>query len=1472
MAGLVAFLLLLIQALFTQLLFKVAAGIAVTERQFLAFRVNQSGTGSGVAPGNSEGNRTIVIGALVSKGTTELDTSTVTIAAYGQFLAWLTSERQPPGLYVNGESFDVELVVIDDEGDKAELAMAHLTDVIGARFVLGLGSGDPAKSAEVARSRGAVVVTPSQTDSSAFKIPPTVFSMSIQFEFYADAFVQVVRDATLLEEGRISVNSVGYFREMNDFGKSLSKVVVESFASFDPSGGLTIFGRDLDVDASNDDMHTAVKWMKARSPDVVVGALLTSPCTRLLRVFQEERMYSKIVIMPTCLLDDYYLDIVGDAVYFVLGTGPARRGQAVSRSTGWTAVDLDRRMRSSTTSTVHWSAVLAARYFATIETLVLAIEKVGTQPSEVAAALATMDDYGMLGRIAFQEQGQLQGEVGFWQHRPDFRLQGQRAPFTANSSCGLVLPMPLWEDYPCLNPGDMPGNVGFSGNNSDNLQCTNCSKGRVGLLRDLPEGGDSTCRPSIPKLYCEDCPAGQEGPRAAGRCSNCTAGRFSDEPGVASCSPCIQGLFQASEGQSTCGLCTPGKFMRSIDSSACDPCVPVGGTVRYQSRYGSERCDPCPRGAQCLIKDNSSLYLDYVSAPGFYLMSNVIDATSPLGKLYRCPHEEGKVCLGGNLCLEGNEGPLCGKCSKGFARQHYMEKCEACKGKQGYLVLNALILGLAGVLYTGMSAFFNPLRFTQTFLVLFMQLFSYCSIMVVCLEALKIKVTSDSMAEDLLAPIFVLMAVQAPQNADLAADCLAQQLFPTIATFKVYVVVGFLLVPAAAVVDALLFYVARRLVLAYCRYTLQAKYLVTLVIAHTFLLHTRIMRLFLMSFDCTRQDTNRLLWSTDIECFTDDHRWWMMVVVAGYILVLCGIPAIFFLGLKKLRDGSEIHDEGVVAMLGFLYTGFRSECYFYECLLMLRKLAYGVISKVATLLGASPVATPILRSISLLVTTVLSLLMHYLLRPHDCRAYFLFRTTETALLVAVLMTILVNLWRVTSRPAFSYSSDDVDVSLDPQHIMFILELVVLFVVNGHYLFLTARGMLRPLLLNDSSFISMYDQRVVLVEGGLVLGTLRGSSKKLLAKTIHMLVNHHIVTYETFRYDRFAITMKHVFAMAFYWSEMHRLYPFKTYSEHQVILREMAEMEESSGAEYHEAVGPYAASRLQLVNLAKGITMGQKIVANLYSDISKWDDQYVFMISGNGTSVDAIYSEMVALLHAMRKSTIEFLREASGEVSGMDSEKPLSVEVEHPMRCFSTKVSQELDEGLLPLPGSARARRISRELRPASNEIGEFTDADVDQVIVECEAMHFKLRKAVQECRLAEMEAIKEKLELLHPHSSGRDSQDESCGSASKAKMEPAPQPFAEPLAEPFAEPATEPTAKFSGEHSSEPAAEPTEAVASAVESADGPVHLPVASNELREELRSKLQEAEAECSRLAEVLRQHEDKAKALQAEIEAEP
>jgi hypothetical protein len=154
------------------------------------------------------------------------------------------------------------------------------------------------------------------------------------------------------------------------------------------------------------------------------------------------------------------------------------------------------------------------------------------------------------------------------------------------------------------------------------------------------------------------------------------------------------------------------------------------------------------------------------------------------------------------------------------------------------------------------------------------------------------------------------------------------------------------------------------------------EWVATLVVLF-FLIHPNILRSNFSYFSCTEIETGEF-WlneNLDIRCFDSKHNSFALVVVLP-VLVIWGllVPLLVLLYLsRRRRDLSEINTK---LRFGFLYNGFKQSKFYWEFVIMSRKI---VIICIVVFIGNQ--STPV-QALTLVLLLLNFLVIQYLTRPY----------------------------------------------------------------------------------------------------------------------------------------------------------------------------------------------------------------------------------------------------------------------------------------------------------------------------------------------------------------------------------------------------------------------------------------------------------------------------------------------------------
>jgi hypothetical protein len=539
-----------------------------------------------------------------------------------------------------------------------------------------------------------------------------------------------------------------------------------------------------------------------------------------------------------------------------------------------------------------------------------------------------------------------------------------------------------------------PCAVGTYTNKNGSTECYSCPTGAfakfVGSQSCVacPAG---TYTDSVRSTDCKQCAAGEYNPftnRSA--CTECMAGSFSGTPGSTSCLPCPPGYYTSSSGGSKCSACGSGTFNNQYNQSTCVTCADNSSPNRnlteclcdpgyYQYDFevaegtnGIYRplCKECSEGMDC-----NAIGLTWATVlplKGYMPMIN----TNPENlAMIECINE---ACAGGTTgCQTGYTGILCAECDTGLgATAGHL--CETCKETS----VNALrLLGVLGIavvstvfmIYSTITTAEAAKSDMSTILKIGMSFLQFNSL------ALQMPYQYPPIVDTFLA---VQEKPATVANGILSVDCFVKD-NPAITVAPLYVKsVAYLLLPFIVCLccsATFIGYKCKRSThhdvdnyLANPQYKRTRKNLkilskvdlppdskaaiyvrawnnyVTAVIITLFMVHPSIVTQTFAMLNCKTlgagSDDNFLVEDMSQRCWTSKHvQWVLFVAVPMLIFYVFGMPLFVLYRLYKNRTeltktNFAAINRNVVQRYHFLFKGYEPEFYYWEIVIMIRKV------------------------------------------------------------------------------------------------------------------------------------------------------------------------------------------------------------------------------------------------------------------------------------------------------------------------------------------------------------------------------------------------------------------------------------------------------------------------------------------------------------------------------------------------------
>jgi hypothetical protein len=396
----------------------------------------------------------------------------------------------------------------------------------------------------------------------------------------------------------------------------------------------------------------------------------------------------------------------------------------------------------------------------------------------------------------------------------------------------------------------------------------------------------------------------------------------------------------------------------SIEGLGCVSCP--SGTYSLDP---SEACKECPDEATCyggnLMVPKAEYWRFSRTSANFY---KCLNPPACLGSPFIVPALTG-------VCARGYQGNLCHSCESGFSRGS-LNTCAECPD-QATNALRLIGLSLAvclacGVLvWSSLRTVYKPQSLQAVYLKIFA---GYLQLITLTTQL------------DLDWPRFVknYFEVQEYQTSIekqvFSVDCyLAARQDSTDTSYfdklLILTLVPVLLGTAACAFWAVVFYFKRK------KRLFKIQLVATLVVLF-FLVHPSLVKEFFNAFNCTQIEGQLWLISDlSIKCFNERHLTFTLIVALPAILVWgIGVPS-FILGFL-IKRRSTLHRVSMRGRFGFFYNGFKSTHFYWEFLILYRKI---IIIFVVVFLGSESVSV---QALSLMLVLLIFLFLQYSQNPY----------------------------------------------------------------------------------------------------------------------------------------------------------------------------------------------------------------------------------------------------------------------------------------------------------------------------------------------------------------------------------------------------------------------------------------------------------------------------------------------------------
>lgn len=698
-----------------------------------------------------------------------------------------------------------------------------------------------------------------------------------------------------------------------------------------------------------------------------------------------------------------------------------------------------------------------------------------------------------------------------------------------------------WAFVKCMTQG--PSNYGMQTSTVGSM-CEMC-----------PVGQYSTYNADAGQRVCQDCAVGEEQLTQTVKniqlnfCSRCAIGFFASSNGTGSCSSCSPGSFQNQTGQSTCVLCQAGTAAFLEASTECLKCQPLeDGTPTFSEKNGTSTCKACPYGGLCLPNNLTGLYDNYTNADGFYhLVTNITAHNGTViglnKSLWPCHHGlNGSACLSAGRCyaINGTEamlGKFCGRCAPGFSRVLKDELCSKCMSlgsAAGLCALQVILILVMGTLVVFAVDQYSPSGYPWLSVEIWKLVFNYSTIMSLVYKVVSLNFGfTDFILSDALNWIGWIVVMEPAPLIQRAQFCMLEKLAPSLSVYESWTVLGLFITPLILIVDY--FYVkiwnAAKGCMQRCfGLRVPDEMFTSLAIVHCFMLHSMVLRLVLVIFQCAQFDQLRLLWDPNLVCTSFRSESFRVFSIISLAVWCGGVPLFFDAKLRMFRRDNKLDKLKIVRTWGFLYNGFHPKCYYFEIWYMYRKVLYVVILLIDPLQPAVPPAygAAVMWMIGI---GLIAMQINHTYRPYDLRRYKFLQRIEDALHWAVLVTLGAQYMLWTMDTIFKVPSSIRNKGC----------FGVALLGNVIFLLFVLMGIAFIWIERSGWWQRNYESYVMITKTGIDFQIQNSMGVTLIERTFRELSLAELEVESTFRYSRLSEMLQRCLITALYWQRMGALH-------------------------------------------------------------------------------------------------------------------------------------------------------------------------------------------------------------------------------------------------------------------------------------------------------------------------------------------
>ena len=609
-------------------------------------------------------------------------------------------------------------------------------------------------------------------------------------------------------------------------------------------------------------------------------------------------------------------------------------------------------------------------------------------------------------------------------------------------------------------------------------KCKLCSEGKYSGVTGLTQ--ESQCIECPPGKFndkkgsrfitdCIDCPAGKirktSGAGSIQDCIDCNPGKFS-KLGSIHCDDCNIGLYSNIPGAMKCEKCLEGTYTKETNTITCkscpddssqtpnaDKCVCDSNTYFSGLKDDEPICTQCTRNMICKVDTEIK---DIITRRGYWRHNN---STLDIQKCrigYACI-ENSITNSSDDLCNVGHMGPLCDVCMKGWAKNG--GKCFNCdKSEKSRSIAFTLIVPLICILIViFMIRTANPTTETKEPLSGVVKIFmNYAQVFSL---ASSFEINWPQIIIDLFE---TTKEFSSPRVSFYSSDCTIGWSYYD--KFLVYITLPIIFV---AITSVVLVYITKKYAKNREDIIMKRKplkeyhksmadyrkrhpapkvfyksWFYTATVIGTFLAWPTVIKQTLTIINCVNiGDSYYLSADLSVECYTTKHKTFLVIGYLSLLFYGLFVPIFGFSLVGRHRYNLfEQNNKYEGAMpLSFLFLGYREKMWFYEAIVMLKKLGLILIS---VFLREIPRYQMICASLLI----QFSFFLHIFLRPYDDITMYgiLCNRLETLSLLALVVTLNSGLFFGTIESNYDLGAFEV--------VLIVLLFIMNFIVVSYFLY------------------------------------------------------------------------------------------------------------------------------------------------------------------------------------------------------------------------------------------------------------------------------------------------------------------------------------------------------------------------------------------------------------------------------------